>query len=83
MILARPLLGFGLGTFQDRSGPYFEQNENFPLTNTNGELHNLFLSLTRSWGWSGPRSGCSAWSSPWAGRCWSAARPSSTPGESA
>ncbi len=50
MVLARPLFGFGLGTFQDRSGPYFEQNENFPLTNTNGELHNLFLSLAAELG---------------------------------
>lgn len=44
MVEARPLLGFGLGTFKDRSGPYFEQAEDFPLTNTSGELHNVFLS---------------------------------------
>jgi putative inorganic carbon (hco3(-)) transporter len=44
MVVARPLFGFGLGTFQDRSEPYFEQNPSFPLTNTTGELHNVFLS---------------------------------------
>lgn len=44
MIVARPLLGFGLGTFQERSGPYFVQSPDFPLTNTSGELHNVFLS---------------------------------------
>lgn len=45
MIEARPLFGFGLGTFQKRSGPYFELNSSFPLTNTTGELHNVFLSI--------------------------------------
>lgn len=44
MIIARPLFGFGLGTFKERSGPYFVQNPDFPLTNTGGELHNVFLS---------------------------------------
>jgi putative inorganic carbon (hco3(-)) transporter len=50
MILARPLLGFGLGTFQERSGPYFEQSASFPLTNTGGELHNVFLSVATELG---------------------------------
>jgi putative inorganic carbon (hco3(-)) transporter len=45
MIVARPLFGFGFGAFKERSGPYFTQNQNFPLTNTTGELHNVFLSL--------------------------------------
>lgn len=45
MIVARPLLGFGFGAFKERSGPYFEQSPDFPLTNTTGELHNVFLSL--------------------------------------
>ncbi|HET6999122.1 MAG TPA: O-antigen ligase family protein [Solirubrobacterales bacterium] len=44
MIAERPLLGFGLGTFKEKSGPYFEQDQDFPLTNTTGELHNVFLS---------------------------------------
>jgi O-antigen ligase len=44
MVLARPLLGFGWGTFQARSGPYFEQSPDYPLTNTTGEVHNVFLS---------------------------------------
>jgi putative inorganic carbon (hco3(-)) transporter len=43
MIVARPLLGFGFGTFRDRSSSYFQQNPDFPLTNTGGELHNVFL----------------------------------------
>lgn len=44
MIEARPLSGFGWGTFQARSGPYFEQSSDYPLTNTSGEVHNVFLS---------------------------------------
>lgn len=44
MIATRPLLGFGLNTFKDRSSAYFEQSPDFPLTNTGGELHNVFLS---------------------------------------
>ncbi len=44
MIVAHPLFGFGLGTFKERSGPYFVQSPDFPLTNTTGELHNVFLS---------------------------------------
>jgi putative inorganic carbon (hco3(-)) transporter len=44
MIAARPLFGFGLNTFRERSSDYFEQSPDFPLTNTGGELHNVFLS---------------------------------------
>lgn len=50
MVLARPLLGFGLGTFKEHSEPYFEQNPSFPLTNTTGELHNVFLSTAAELG---------------------------------
>jgi putative inorganic carbon (hco3(-)) transporter len=50
MIEARPLFGFGLGTFQAKSPSYFEQNQNFPLTNTGGELHNVFLSTAAELG---------------------------------
>ncbi len=44
MVKARPLFGFGWGTFQERSGPYFQQAADYPLTNTTGEVHNVFLS---------------------------------------
>jgi putative inorganic carbon (HCO3(-)) transporter len=44
MVLDRPLTGFGLGRFRADSAPYFRLNPNFPLTNTGGELHNVFLS---------------------------------------
>ncbi|MGV1048307.1 MAG: O-antigen ligase family protein [Solirubrobacterales bacterium] len=46
MIVERPLRGFGLGTFQQRSAPYFQLNPSFPLTATRGELHNVVLSYT-------------------------------------
>lgn len=44
MVAARPLFGFGLDTFKDQSGDYFQQSPDYPLTNTGGELHNVFLS---------------------------------------
>lgn len=50
MIRARPLLGFGLGSFKDDSAPYFKQSPDFPLSNTDGELHNVFLSITAELG---------------------------------
>lgn len=43
MVEARPLFGFGLGSFQDRSGPFFHQSPDYPLSNTSGEIHNVFL----------------------------------------
>jgi O-antigen ligase len=43
MFLARPLVGFGWGTFRDRSEDYFRQNPDYPLTNSTGEVHNVFL----------------------------------------
>jgi len=43
MIEARPLFGFGFGSFKERSGPYFQQDDDYPLTNTSGEIHNVFL----------------------------------------
>lgn len=46
MIAEKPLFGFGLGTFKERSEPYFVQSQDYPLTNTTGELHNVFLSTT-------------------------------------
>lgn len=50
MIEARPLLGFGPGPFAAHSGPYFELAEDFPLTNTGGELHNVFLAMAVQYG---------------------------------
>jgi putative inorganic carbon (hco3(-)) transporter len=43
MVSARPLLGFGWSRFQHASGPYFQQSQNFPLTATNIDIHNYFL----------------------------------------
>ena len=43
MISARPLLGFGWDRFQADSGPYFRQSQNYPLTATNIDIHNYFL----------------------------------------
>ncbi len=44
MIKARPLAGFGWDTFAARSGPYFRQSPNYPLTaNLGTDLHSVFL----------------------------------------
>ncbi len=44
MFLARPLTGFGWGTYATRSIDYFKQAPNFPLTNTGLVVHNVVLS---------------------------------------
>jgi O-antigen ligase len=44
MISARPLLGFGWDRFQSDSAPYFRQSLDYPLTATNIDIHNYFLS---------------------------------------
>ncbi len=44
MIDARPLTGFGWARFQQASGPYFQQNPNYPLTATQAGIANYFLS---------------------------------------
>jgi O-antigen ligase len=44
MIEARPLFGFGWEKFRDKSSPYFQQAENYPLTAGRQSLHNAFLS---------------------------------------
>lgn len=44
MVLDKPLLGFGLGTFKENSEPHFQLNPDYPLSATDTELHNLFLS---------------------------------------
>lgn len=43
MIAARPLTGFGWSRFEATSGPYFQQSQNYPLTATNIDVHNFFL----------------------------------------
>lgn len=43
MFFAKPLVGFGWGTFRERSQDYFQQSPAYPLTNSNGEVHNVFL----------------------------------------
>ena len=43
MIAARPLFGFGFGSFKQRNGPYFKQSPDYPLSNVGGEIHNVFL----------------------------------------
>ena len=50
MISARPLLGFGWDRFQDASAPYFQQSPNYPLTATNIDIHNYFLSYAAELG---------------------------------
>jgi putative inorganic carbon (HCO3(-)) transporter len=43
MIEARPLTGFGWSRFQATSAPYFQQSPNYPLTATDVDIHNFFL----------------------------------------
>ena len=43
MISARPLTGFGWSRFQATSAPYFQQSQNYPLTATDVDIHNFFL----------------------------------------
>ncbi len=44
MVAARPLFGFGLGTFAARNAPYFELSPDYPLSGIGGEIHNVVLS---------------------------------------
>jgi putative inorganic carbon (hco3(-)) transporter len=50
MTEARPLFGFGWGTFLARSGDYFRQSPDYPLTATDVVVHNLFLSYAADLG---------------------------------
>jgi putative inorganic carbon (HCO3(-)) transporter len=50
MIAARPLTGVGWARFTDTSEPYFQQSPNFPLTATNIDIHNYFLSYAAELG---------------------------------
>jgi O-antigen ligase len=43
MIDDRPLFGFGWGTFEEESKPYYRQAEEYPLTLVR-DLHNVYLS---------------------------------------
>jgi putative inorganic carbon (hco3(-)) transporter len=45
MIDARPLLGFGWGTFQRKSADYFRQSDGIPMTASDNGVHNYFLAL--------------------------------------
>jgi len=44
MVEAKPLLGFGWGSFEEESAPFFEQADDYPLTGTREPIHNVFLS---------------------------------------
>jgi putative inorganic carbon (hco3(-)) transporter len=44
MFLARPLVGFGWGSFITKSVPYFELSPNYPFTGIGTPDHNVFLS---------------------------------------
>ncbi len=44
MVEARPLFGFGWQTFQNKGAVYQRQAGTYPLTSTDNEVHNVFLS---------------------------------------
>lgn len=44
MIAAKPVFGFGWARFRQDSRPYFRQADDYPLTGSGGEVHNMFLS---------------------------------------
>jgi len=44
MVAERPLLGFGWNQFVDESDDFFEQGEDYPLTDSDVGVHNVFLS---------------------------------------
>jgi O-antigen ligase len=50
MTEARPLVGFGWGTFLNKSGDYFRQSRDYPLTATDVIVHNLFLAYAADLG---------------------------------
>jgi O-antigen ligase len=50
MITARPLTGFGWGTFTEASGPYFRQSASYPLIGTTEPCHNTYLSFAAELG---------------------------------
>jgi O-antigen ligase len=44
MVEAKPLFGFGWGTFTEASGPYFRQSPDYPLIGTAELCHDTYLS---------------------------------------
>ena len=50
MIEARPLLGFGWGTFKKRSDPYFRQGSDYPISGTDEPPHNAYLGIAAELG---------------------------------
>ncbi|HYI38579.1 MAG TPA: O-antigen ligase family protein [Thermoleophilaceae bacterium] len=50
MVEAHPLVGVGWGRFQAESAPYFEENQDFPLTATDEIIHNVFLTYAAETG---------------------------------
>jgi putative inorganic carbon (HCO3(-)) transporter len=52
MIEAKPILGFGWGSFAAASGPYFRQSASYPLVYTT-VIHNVYLSIAAEVGIAG------------------------------
>jgi O-antigen ligase len=44
MIAAQPLVGVGWNEFAEKSPPYFEQADDYPITGVGLDVHNVFLS---------------------------------------
>jgi putative inorganic carbon (HCO3(-)) transporter len=49
MVLAKPIFGFGWGTFAAASSPYFKQSDSYPLVYTT-VVHNVYLSFAAELG---------------------------------
>jgi len=50
MVEAKPLVGFGWGTFPTAGGEYFRQSANYPLVGTQTIVHNVYLSYASELG---------------------------------
>jgi putative inorganic carbon (hco3(-)) transporter len=50
MVDAKPLVGFGWGTFRDRALPYYQQSDSFPITGVGIPVHNVLLSYAAELG---------------------------------
>ena len=50
MVEARPLLGFGWGTFPAAGREYFRQSADYPLVGTQTIVHNVYLSYAAELG---------------------------------
>jgi O-antigen ligase len=53
MAMERPLIGFGWQTFEQHAPDYLRQADDYPLTGTNLEVHNVFLSHAAELGFVG------------------------------